>query len=78
MIYERNKNPDAEQPVLYRIQVRGVLDGRCSEWFDGLTVVRENSEETVLTGPVTDQAALFGILKKIRDLGLILVSVNTD
>ena len=60
---------------IYRIQVRGHLDGRWSDWFDGFDMVYHN-EETILTGAVPDQAALHGILARIRDLGLIILCVK--
>ncbi len=61
----------------YEIRVRGHLgDGYWSEWFGGLVLQSEDSGETVLSGPVADQAALHGLLARIRDLGLPLVSVN--
>jgi len=63
------------QPVYYEIQVEGCLTEQWAEWFDGLAITRE-SGETLLTGPLEDQAALYGVLKKVRDLGLALVSVN--
>jgi hypothetical protein len=60
----------------YEIRVRGQLDGRWSAWFDGLAVTDGADGEAVLTGPVADQAALHGLLAKVRDLGLPLVAVN--
>jgi hypothetical protein len=60
----------------YEIRVRGRLDSRWSAWFDGLTVAAGANGETVLTGPVADQAALHGLLAKVRDLGLPLIAVN--
>jgi hypothetical protein len=62
--------------AIYEIRVKGVLDGRWSEWFDGMTVSSDASGETTLTGPVADQAALHGLLTKVRDLGIPLVSVR--
>jgi len=59
----------------YQIRVKGVLDEKWSDWFDGLTVTRQD-DETLLTGPVRDQAALHGLLARIRDLGLPLLSVR--
>jgi hypothetical protein len=64
------------KPGLYEIRLKGHLDDRWSDWFDGLTITLKECGDTVLTGPVTDQSALYGILKKIRDLGLPLVSVR--
>ncbi len=60
----------------YEIRVQGHLDGRWSDWFDGLTVTREVDGTTVLAGPVVDQAALHGLLQRVRDTGLPLVSVT--
>ena len=58
------------------IRLQGHLDPRWSAWFDGLTVTTETDGTTVLHGPVVDQAALFGLLQKLRDVGLPLVSVD--
>jgi hypothetical protein len=59
------------------IRVKGCIGERWSEWFDGLTITHTDQDETVLTGPILDQAALYGLLSKLRDLGLPLVAVNT-
>jgi hypothetical protein len=61
---------------VYQIVVKGHLDGEWSEWFDGLTITLADSGEIVLTGPVVDQTALHGVLIKIRDLGLPLLSLT--
>lgn len=61
--------------MIYQIRVQGHLDSQWSDWFEGLTVTLEEDGDTLLTGPVIDQAALHGLLKKVRDLGLPLVSV---
>jgi hypothetical protein len=61
---------------LYEIRVRGVLDGRWSAWFDGLEVSSDQAGQTRISGPVADQAALHGLLAKVRDLGLPLLSVR--
>jgi hypothetical protein len=61
---------------VYRIRVKGSLDSRWSDWFDGFAVTPQANDETLLTGPVADQAALHGLLAKIRDLGLPLLSVE--
>ena len=64
-----------DKPGIYRIRVKGVLDEEWSDWFEGLTIVPQD-DETLLTGPVRDQAALHGLLAKVRDLGLPLLSVK--
>ena len=60
----------------YEIRLKGHLDAKWDDWFDGLTITRADNGETLLRGPVVDQAALHGVLRKVRDLGLPLVSVN--
>ena len=62
-------------PILYEIRVAGRLSPQWMDWFEGLTITPEE-DETRLTGPVADQAALYGLLKKVRDLGLPLLSVK--
>ena len=66
---------DHPQPGRYEIRLKGHLDNRWANWFDGLTITREDNGDTLLTGPVVDQTALHGLLRKVRDLGLPLVSV---
>jgi hypothetical protein len=61
----------------YEIRLAGHLDQRWAAWFDGLTLTHQNDGTTVLRGPVVDQAALYGLLQKVRDLGLPLVSVTS-
>ena len=58
------------------IRVKGKIDENWSDWFEGLTITHTDQDETILTGPVVDQAALYGLLSRLRDLGLPLVSVN--
>jgi hypothetical protein len=58
------------------IRVKGQIDQRWSEWLDGLTITHTDQDETVLTGSVVDQAALYGMIAKLRDLGLPLLAVN--
>jgi hypothetical protein len=67
---------DSSQPTIYQIRVKSHLGSEWTDWFEGLTITQEESGDTLLTGPVVDQAALHGLLKKVRDLGMSLVSVN--
>jgi hypothetical protein len=67
---------DHNEPELYEIRIKGHLDHHWTTWFEGLTLTREASGDTLLTGPVVDQAALHGLLRKVRDLGLPLVTVT--
>jgi hypothetical protein len=61
---------------IYQIRVKGYLDQERSSWFDGLTITHNEQGETILSGTIVDQAALFGVLLKIRDLGLLLLEVT--
>lgn len=71
----KQKN-DPSQPMIYQIRIDGHLDDQWADWFSGLAIILEEKGDTLLTGPIADQAALFGLLKKVRDLGMPLVSVN--
>ena len=64
------------QPMVYQIRIKGHLGHQWTDWFGGLTITLEDNGDTLLTGPVIDQAALHGLLKKVRDLALPLVSVS--
>ena len=75
MSNELNPNPDTSQPHVYRIRLKGHLGSEWADWFDGLTLTLEEDGNTLLTGPVIDQTALHGLLKKVRDLGMPLLSV---
>ncbi len=68
--------PQFHSPQAYQIKVSGRLSETWAEWFGGLTITHTDHDETLLTGRIVDQAALQGLLKKIRDLGLPLLSVN--
>ena len=74
----KHNNPahDADQPWVYQIRIRGHLSPQRADWFEGLTITMEENGDTLLTGTVVDQAALHGLLKKVRDLGTPLLSVN--
>jgi hypothetical protein len=63
------------QPLVCRVRVRGKLDPQWSAWFEGLSVGDTTDGDTILSGPLVDQSALHGVLARIRDLGLELVSV---
>ena len=67
---------DPGQSTLYQIRVEGHLGYGWTDWFEGLIVTLEENGDTLLTGQVVDQAALYGLLKKVRDLGMPLVSVK--
>ncbi len=63
-------------PFIYEIKVEGLVDDLWAEWFNGMTITYVNNEETVLVGELPDQSALHGVLDRIRDLGLNLISVR--
>ena len=63
-------------PVVYQIRINGHLDQIWSDWFEGLAIAIDDNGDTLLTGPVEDQAALHGLLRKVRDLGVPLLSVT--
>ena len=62
--------------MVYQIRIQGHLGAEWTDWFEGLTITLQDNGETLLTGSVVDQAALYGVLRKVRDLGLPLISVN--
>jgi len=76
MSNELNPKTDPSQPMAYQIRIKGHLDCQWTDWFGALTITLEEDGVTLLTGPVIDQAALHGLLKKVRDLGMPLLSVN--
>jgi hypothetical protein len=75
MLNEHNPKSKPDQPVVYQIRIKGHLGPQWKHWFGGLTITLEDNGDTLLTGPVVDQAALHGLLKKVRDLGMPLISV---
>lgn len=70
------KQDDIQQPTHYQIRLKGHLDARWSDWFDGLALSHQANGTTLLEGPVVDQAALHGLLVRICDLGLPLISIH--
>ena len=68
---------DSGQPMVYEIKIKGHLSHQRADWFEEVTITLEDNGNTLLTGTVIDQAALHGILKKVRDLGMPLLSVNS-
>jgi hypothetical protein len=77
VLNKHSREPGAGQPWDYQIRIKGHLSSQWTEWFEGLTITLEENGDTLLTGPVVDQAALHGLLKKVRDLGMPLISVNS-
>jgi hypothetical protein len=71
-----NRNAHQNRPIHYEIRIKSYIDCDWSEWFEGLTITQEEDGTTLLAGPIPDQAALYGLLKRINDLGLPLVSFN--
>jgi hypothetical protein len=79
MLKETSVMRDIQLPPLretYQIRVKGNLDSKWEAWFDGFTIIQQGNDVTTMSGPVADQAALHGVLAKIRDLGLSLILVE--
>jgi hypothetical protein len=73
---EQKSEHDPNQPKVFQFRIQGHLSQQWQDWFDGFIATLEEDGNTLLSGPVVDQSALHGILKKIRDLGMPLLSVN--
>lgn len=77
---EQHQPPRATrgEPTVYQIKVKGQLSANWSAWFDGMTIAQDITSATLITGPVADQAALHGLLRKVRDLGLTLLALSSN
>jgi hypothetical protein len=71
-----NPKTDPGQAMVYQIRIKGHLGRQWTDWFRGLTIRLEENGDTLLIGPMVDQAALYGLLRKVRDLGMPLISVT--
>ena len=74
---KQSTTPGVQPPARYAIRLNGHLDQRWADWFDGLSFTHDSDGTTLLAGPLADQAALHGVLNKIRDLGLPIISIQT-
>jgi hypothetical protein len=77
MLNKRDPDDEAGQPMIYQIRIKGHLGRQWADRLEELSITLEDNGTTLLTGPVVDQAALHGVLRKIRDLGIPLLSVNS-
>ena len=74
MANELDPRPDPDQTMIYQIRIKGQLGPQWTDWFGDLSITLKDNGDTLLTGPVVDQAALHGLLRKVRDLGMPLLS----
>ena len=78
MISRKNKKmPVPDQTSVFQIRIKGHLGHQWTDWFDGMAITLEDDGNTLLTGPVADQSTLHGLIKKVRDLGMPLVSIDS-
>ena len=78
MISRKNKQiPALDQTSIFQIRIKGHLGHQWTDWFDGMAITLEDDGNTLLTGPVADQATLHGLIKKVRDLGMPLISIDS-
>jgi hypothetical protein len=75
MTHDRHPSHGSDRPAIYQIGLQGHLSSQWSDWFDGFTITLDQHGQTILVGLVMDQAALYGVLKRIRDLGIPLISL---
>ena len=75
MLINLLSQPDSSQSSIYKIRIKGQLDSQWADWFEGLTVTLDDNGDTLISGPIVDQAALHSLLKKVRYLGMSLLSV---
>ncbi len=71
-----SEKSNSRQVNIYKVRIKGHLGSQWTDWFEGLTITLEENGETLLTGPVVDQAALYGLLKRVQDLGMPLLAVS--
>lgn len=76
MANEHNPAPAPAEPAIYQLRLQGQLGAQWSDWFEGMTISQAEHGDTLVTGPVIDQATLHGLLRKVRDLGMPLLAVN--
>jgi hypothetical protein len=77
MSNEPESKRETDQPMVYQFKIKGHLNQQWMSWFEGLTITLEEDGNTLLSGTVIDQSSMHGVLKKIRDLGMPLLSVNS-
>lgn len=76
MSHATNATTESDEPTVYHIRIQGHLDARWEQWLSHMTITPQASGDSLLTGPIVDQAALHGVLAKIRDLGVLLISIE--